>query len=148
MNQDIVDVFMANPQHSHTILGSSLEQFITFFHWYLYHQDFTFLPFHRMIIHKLEDIAFGRNKKRNLMINLPPRFGKSSIMKYMCAWSFMINPQSNCVYTSYSDDLVSNFSKDIRGIIESPAFKAFTSVKLDRAKTGAYMETSLGTASH
>ena len=145
MNQDIVDIFMKNPQHSHTILGSSLEQFITFFHWYLYHQDFMFLPFHRMIINKLEDIAFGRNKKRNLLINIPPRFGKSSIMKYMCAWSFMINPQSNCVYTSYSDDLVSNFSKDIRGIIESPAFKAFTNVKLDRAKTGAdYWATEQG----
>ena len=145
MNQDIVDTFLKNPQHSHTILGSSLEKFITFFHWYLYHQDFIFMPFHRKIINKLEDIAFGRNQKRNLLINIPPRFGKSSIMKYMCAWSFMINPQSNCVYTSYSDDLVSNFSKDIRGIIESPAFKTFTNVKLDKAKTGAdYWATEQG----
>jgi len=145
MNQDIVDVFMANPQNAHQILGSSLEQFITFFHWYIYHQEFIFMPFHRQIIHKLEDIAFGRSKKRNLLINIMPRAGKSAMMKYMCAWCFMINPQSNCIYTSYSDDLVSNFSKDIRAIIESPAFKAFTGVKLDRSKTGAdYWATEQG----
>lgn len=145
MNKDIVKQFMDAPQLAHQILGSSLEQFITFFHWYIYHQDFIFMPFHRLIVQKLEDIAFGRNKKRNLMINIPPRFGKSAIMKYFCAWSFMINPQSNCIYTSYSDDLVSNFSKDIRAIIESPAFKAFTGVKLDRSKTGAdYWATEQG----
>jgi len=97
MNQDIVDVFMANPQNAHQILGSSLEQFITFFHWYIYHQEFIFMPFHRQIIHKLEDIAFGRSKKRNLLINIMPRAGKSAMMKYMCAWCFMINPQSNCI---------------------------------------------------
>ena len=76
MNEKIVERFLDAPMSALHILGSSFEQFIRFFHWYIYHQEFIFKPFHMDIIHKLEDIAFGRNKKRNLMINLPPRFGK------------------------------------------------------------------------
>lgn len=76
MNEKIVEKFLDSPGTGLHILGSSFEQFIRFFHWYIYHQEFIFKPFHMTIIHKLEDIAFGRNKKRNLMINIPPRFGK------------------------------------------------------------------------
>lgn len=145
MNEEVINKFMEQPVLAHQILGSSFEQFIRFFHWYMYHNEFIFKPFHLLIIHKLEDIVFGRNKKRNLLINIAPRFGKSSIMKYFCAWSYLINPQSNCIYTSYSDDLVSNFSKDIREIVESPAFKAFSGIKLNKAKTGAdYWATEQG----
>lgn len=145
INEDVVKQFMESPAVARQILGASFEQFIRFFHWYMYHQEFEFMPFHLLIIQKLEDIAFGRNKKRNLMINIPPRFGKSSIMKYFCAWSYMVNPQSNCIYTSYSDDLANNFSKDIREIVESPAFKSFTGIKLNKAKTGAdYWATERG----
>lgn len=145
INEEVVNKFMENPVLAHQILGSSLEQFIRFFHWYMYHNEFIFKPFHVLIIQKLEDIVFGRNKKRNLLINIAPRFGKSSIMKYFCAWSYLINPQSNCIYTSYSDDLVSNFSKDIREIVESNAFKAFSGIKLNKAKTGAdYWATEQG----
>lgn len=145
MNERIVQSFMNEPNAALQVLGSSFEQFVRFFHWYMYHQDFVFLPFHLEIIHRLEDIAFGRNKKRNLMINLPPRFGKSSLMKYFCAWSYMLNPASNCIYTSYSDDLVSNFSKDIREIVTSDAFIKFTGIKLNKAKIGAdYWATEQG----
>ena len=80
MNERIVQSFMNEPNAALQVLGSSFEQFVRFFHWYMYHQDFVFLPFHLEIIHKLEDIAFGRNKKRNLMITLPPRCGTSSLM--------------------------------------------------------------------
>lgn len=145
MNEQIVKKFLDEPNAALQVLGSSFEQFIRFFHWYMYHQDFIFRPFHMEIIHKLEDIAFGRNKKRNLMINLPPRFGKSSIMKYFCAWSYMLNPSSNCIYTSYSDDLASSFSKDIREMVTSEAFLRFTGIKLNKAKIGAdYWATEQG----
>ena len=76
MNEKIVEKFLDSPGSALHILGSSFEQFIRFFHWYIYHQEFIFKPFHVEIIQKLEDIAFGRNKKRNLMINIPPRMGK------------------------------------------------------------------------
>ena len=145
MNDDIVKAFLADPQNGRMVLSASFANFIRFFHWYMYRSQFIFKPFHVKIIRKLEDIAFGRASRKNLMINLPPRMGKSSIMKYFCAWSYILNPHSNNIYTSYSDDLANAFSKDIRAIIESDAFKTFTGVYLNKGKTGAdYWETNLG----
>ena len=145
MNDDIVKQFLANPVEGRLALSASLKNFIAFFFWYMYRQQFIFRPFHNLIIRKLEDIAFGRAEKKNLIINMPPRFGKSAIMQMMCAWSYMLNPHSNCIYTSYSDDLTSAFSKDIRSIIESDAFKELTGIKLNKAKSGAdYWATTIG----
>lgn len=145
MNDEIIKEFMSNREAARYILGASLEKFIKFFHWYMYHQEFVIKDFHREIIRKLEDIAFGKADKRNLVINIPPRFGKSSIMKYACGWSYLLNPHSNCIYTSYSDDLANSFSKDIRAIVTSDPFRALSGIELDKAKTGAdYWGTTAG----
>lgn len=145
MNDDIIKQFLENPIEGRLALSASLKNFISFFFWYMYRQQFIFRPFHLKIIRKLEDIAFGRASKKNLIINMPPRFGKSAIMQLFCAWSYMLNPHSNCIYTSYSDDLTSSFSKDIRSIIESEAFKQLTGIKLNKAKSGAdYWATTIG----
>lgn len=145
MNDEIIQKFLENPIEGRLALSASLKNFIAFFFWYMYRQQFIFRPFHNLIIKKIEDIAFGRAEKKNLIINLPPRHGKSAICQMFCAWSYMLNPHSNCIYTSYSDDLTSSFSKDIRSIIESEAFKTLTGIKLNKAKSGAdYWATTIG----
>ena len=145
MNDEIVKQFLDNPVEGRLALSASLKNFIAFFFWYMYRQQFIFRPFHNLIIKKLEDIAFGRAEKKNLIINVPPRFGKSAIMQMFCGWCYMLNPHSNCIYTSYSDDLTSSFSKDIRAMVESDAFKTLTGIKLNKAKSGAdYWATTIG----
>ena len=145
MNDDIVKQFLANPVEGRLALSASFRNFVAFFHWYMYHQNFKFMYFHNLIIKKLEDIVFDRAEKKNLVINISPRFGKSTIMKYFCAWSYMLNPQSNCIYTSYSDDLVNSFSKDIRDIVTSKAFVELTGIQLNKSKSGAdYWATTRG----
>lgn len=145
MDDKIVETILANPREGRLALSASLRNFISFFHWYMYHQRFEFKYFHDLIIRKLEGIVFERAEKKNLIINLPPRFGKSTIMKYFCAWSYMVNSQSNCIYTSYSDDLANSFSKDIRDIVTSDAFVKLTGIKLNKSKSGAdYWATNAG----
>lgn len=145
MNDTIVKKFLDNPVEGRLALSASLRNFIAFFFWYMYRQQFIFRPFHNLIIKKLEDIAFGRAEKKNLIINMPPRMGKSSVCQMYGAWSYMLNPHSNCIYTSYSDDLTSAFSKDIRSIVESEAFRTLTGIKLNKAKSGAdYWATTVG----
>lgn len=145
MRDDIIQKFLDNPVEGRLALSASLRNFIAFFHWYMYHQEFKFLYFHNLIIKKLEDIVFDRAKKKNLVINISPRFGKSTIMKYFCAWSYMLNPQSNCIYTSYSDDLVNSFSKDIRDVVTSKAFVELTGIQINKSKSGAdYWATTKG----
>ena len=137
MDNKTIEAVLADPVNGRLALSASLGNFIKFFHWYLYHQEFVMKDFHLLVIRKIEDIAFGRAKKRNLLINIAPRFGKSSIVKYACAWSYMLNPASNCIYTSYSDDLASDFSKEIREIVESEAFRRLTGLGFKKGKTGA-----------
>lgn len=145
MNDEIVNQFLSNPVEGRLALSASLKNFIAFFFWYMYRQQFIFRPFHNLIIKKLEDIAFGRAEKKNLIINLPPRMGKSELCKMYDGWCYMLNPHSNCIYTSYSDDLTSSFSKDIRAMVESDAFKTLTGIKLNKAKSGAdYWATTIG----
>ena len=145
MNDEIVKRFLDNPIEGRLALSASFKNFIAFFFWYMYRQKFIFKPFHNLIIKKLEDIAFGRAEKKNLIINLPPRHGKSAICQMYCAWCYMLNPHSNCIYTSYSDDLTSSFSKDIRSMVESDAFQTLTGIKLNKAKSGAdYWATTIG----
>ena len=76
MNDTIVKKFLDNPVEGRLALSASLRNFIAFFFWYMYRQQFIFRPFHNLIIKKLEDIAFGRAEKKNLIINMPPRMGK------------------------------------------------------------------------
>ena len=145
MDDKVIEAVLDSPREGRLALSASLRNFISFFFWYMYRQEFIFKPFHNLIIRKLEDIAFGRAERKNLIINLPPRHGKSAICQMFCAWSYMINPHSNCIYTSYSDDLTSAFSKDIRSIIESEAFKKLTGIQLNKAKSGAdYWATTVG----
>lgn len=137
MDNKTIEAVLADPVNGRLALSASLGNFIKFFHWYLYHQEFVMKDFHLLVIRKIEDIAFGRAKKRNLAITIAPRLGKSSICKYACAWSYMLNPASNCIYTSYSDDLASDFSKEIREIVESEAFRRLTGLGFKKGKTGA-----------
>lgn len=145
MNQEIYNEIMKDPVNGRLVLSASFKNFISFFHWYLYRSDFIFMSFHDEIIRKIEDIAFGRSKKKNLCINMAPRLGKSTITRYACGWSYMLNPGSNCIYTSYSDDLANDFSKEIREIVESEPFFKLTGLTFKKDKKGAdYWVTSSG----
>lgn len=137
MNEEIIKALESDRQTGRAVLSGSLRNFIKVMYWYMNHREFNFQWFHDLIIKSLEDRVFGRAKKRNLIINMPPRMGKSTICQMFCAWSYMLNPQSNCIYTSYSDDLANSFSKDIKEMVTSPLFKRLTGVMLRKDKSGA-----------
>ena len=106
MDDRIVNEFLKDPVNGSAILKSSFKAFHTFFMWHIYRIDWEWRPFHDEIVNKIEDFVFGRNKKKNLVINIPPRFGKTKLMESFEAWSFLLNPYSNVIHTSYSDTLL------------------------------------------
>lgn len=120
------------------LLRSSLRRFIAIFHFYMTRQNFTFRPFHLELIRKLEERVFEPEKhKRNLYIGMPPRFGKTQITKYFCAWSFAVNPYSNFILTSYGSDLVLRSSKEVRSIINSELYRTLFNILLDPTTTAS-----------
>lgn len=77
---------------------------------------------HKDLLETLEDV-FNGNKTR-LVLNLPPRSGKTTLAKYLVAYSLTTNPKSNIIYTSYSQSLLSDIALSVQNILEHPIYKA------------------------
>lgn len=64
--------------------------------------------------------------------SFPPNFGKSYLGNYFSAWLLGLDPDGSILRISYSEELVTGFSRQIKGIIQSdrfsdvfPRFKAY-----------------------
>tara|TARA_R110002020_G_scaffold303642_2_gene519068 strand:+ start:2790 stop:4229 length:1440 start_codon:yes stop_codon:yes gene_type:complete len=121
INDDIITELQSSKLKESTklILQQSFKKFLQVVFYATEKKDFYLQDFHLEIINALELIVRGKLSTTNLIINMPPRFGKSTIVKYWLAWSYCINKDCNFLYTSYSDNLVLSFSDDIKKIIES-----------------------------
>jgi len=77
---------------------------------------------HKLICDALTDVFNGRTK--NLLINIPPRYSKTELVKMFTAWSIGNAPDSEYIYTSYSADLAVKNSYECREIIQSDEYRA------------------------
>jgi len=84
----------------------------------------------KQICDALTDVHEGRCRK--LMIEIPPRAGKSSLVIFFIAWAMSINPKCNFIYTSYSHDLVIKHTSTIRDIMQLQDYKTLFGVRLSR----------------
>jgi predicted phage terminase large subunit-like protein len=128
MTNEKIALLEGCPVEASQLLRTDFKLFIRVFHFYITKKDFIFKPFHNKIIEKLESIVYG--EPRNLVISISPRFGKSAIMRYFVAWTYAINKDCNNIYTSYSDDLVRQFSGEIRDLINSPLYQKLFHLKI------------------
>lgn len=127
MNIDKIDLderikyFENHLDEAQIIMTASLEQFIKTFHYIRKNEEFQIKDFHLQVIAELEELVFG--KQKNLLIEMPPRAGKSDMIDYFICWTYIINPNCNYIVTCYNDDLVGKFSKTMRSIIESDLYQ-------------------------
>lgn len=128
MNDEKIKLLESNPTEAAQLLRVDLQLFIKVFHFYITKQEFIFKSFHKKIIDKLESIVY--DKPRNLVISISPRFGKSAIMRYFIAWTYAINRNCNNIYTSYSDELVRQFSGEIRDLVNSPLYQKLFYIRI------------------
>lgn len=64
-----------------------------------------------------------RGTKKRLIINVPPRYGKSELLIHFIAWSLAKYPDSNFIYVSYSMSLAKKQTQTIREIISLPEYR-------------------------
>lgn len=57
-------------------------------------------------------------------ISVPPRSGKTTFAKYFLAFIWSQMPASNFIYTSYSQSLLGDISRELVGLLEHPVYKA------------------------
>lgn len=138
MTDEKLKLLEQSPVEAAYLLRVDFQLFIKVFHYYITKQEFIFKDFHKEIISKLESIVYDR--PRNLVISISPRFGKSAIMRYFIAWTYAINRNCNNIYTSYSDELVRQFSGEIRDLVNSPLYQKlfYIHIKEDTQNKGLW----------
>lgn len=110
---------------------------------------------HRLIAEKLEDVERGEIKR--LIINMPPRHGKSEIgSRCFPAWYLGRNPDKYIIAASYNADLANDFGRDVRNIVNAPEYQNVFDVELAQDskaanrwhtdKGGMYVAAGVGTA--
>lgn len=85
-------------------------------------RPFIVEPIHADLFQTMTEIF--EQKIQRININVPPRSAKTTIAKYFIAYCWTINPKMNFIYTSYSESLLANISKELMTILEHPAYKA------------------------
>jgi len=137
LSQESINTLLSTNEHRIATAIALQDDFKVFIKWTFYainKKEFIFKEFHLKIIKALEDIVSG-DLKKNLIINICPRYGKSAIVKYFCAWTYFRDIQCENIYTSYSDPLVLSFSDDIKGILQSHFLQCLCKIEFSESES-------------
>lgn len=125
---DVVKNLMDNPVEAEELLSANLFLFIKVFHFLTTNEQFQIKKIHKRIIKALMRIVLKEQK--NLLIEMPPRAGKSEIIDYFLCWTYTINPNCNNIITCYSDKLVGKFSKKMKEIVNTELYQKIFKLKI------------------
>lgn len=79
-------------------------------------------PHIRLLAWKLEQVAAGKIKR--LIVNMPPRHGKSNIIsRHFPAWYLGRNPHHQVLNATHTGDLSTDFGRDVRDAIEDEQYQ-------------------------
>lgn len=84
-----------------------------------------------------------RGETKRLIINVPPRYGKTELLINFVPWCLARYPDSNFLYISYAHSLAKKQTQTIKQIIEMPHYRKVFGVELkDDASAKDNFETS------
>lgn len=88
--------------------------------------------YHELLCNALMLVYMG--KITRLIINVPPAYGKTEFaVRLFVSWVLGKAPKKRFIYTSYSDDLATKTPSEVKGLIESPAYKkVFPDIELGK----------------
>ena len=121
------------------VLKYKCENSLLFFTRYIFKENtmrkFTVANHFKQIASTLEKVARGEIKR--LIINVPPRYGKTELaVKMFIAWGLANNNQAKFIHLSYSDDLALDNSSQSKEYVLSDAYQKFWSLTLKRDAQG------------
>ncbi len=123
---------------------SSLINFVKYIFKEVNGRPFQVKPFHIKICNALERAHKG--EIRRLIINIPPRTGKTELEIMFMAWELALNPRSYHLHLSYSDALSIKNSAKVKEYVQSKAFQTLwpMTLKADTKAKGFWENTSNG----
>lgn len=119
-------------------LKGSLLGFIQYFFKHITGRDFIIScpigreSHHITLCRALTEVQRLQIPYHRLNINVPPGYGKSTILSMWIAWCLAENPNSNFLYISYSFDLAVKHTTFIKTIVESRQYKYLFDVHLKK----------------
>lgn len=87
--------------------------FVGFVFWHIYKVNFIFYAFHK----ELAEILLRLPEEKRVIINAPPRIGKTELVKMYIAWRFLLDPTSSVIYCSYDEALVARKNREIKDLL-------------------------------
>lgn len=87
--------------------------FVGFVFVHLYKKNFIWYAFHK----ELAGILLDLPNTRRVIVNAPPRIGKTDLTKCYIAWRFLLDPSSTVIYCSYDEALVARKNREIKEIL-------------------------------
>ena len=87
-----------------------------------------------------------QGKCPRLLINLPPRYGKSELLIHFVAWSMAQYPDSQFIYVSYAHTLAAKMTQTIREIMQLKEYTDLFGVRIrdDSSAKDHFMTTNGG----
>ena len=95
---------------------------------------FHLIEGHKFVVEKLHEAMFKEYqavfdmKELRLNVNVPPRSAKTTFNKYFVAYTLAINPRAEFIYTSFSQDLLGDISRQIQSILNHPIYRKMYSL--------------------
>lgn len=96
--------------------------------------QFQTRPIHKAVFAFFEGIEAGKYKRS--IINIPPGFGKTHTFKAWVCRAFLRDDKVRFLHLSFSQELVSDNSLEIKTILSSPIAQAIRSVTLRKDSSG------------
>lgn len=89
-------------------------------------REFVEEELHSGLFEIFQDIYDQKTFRDN--INVPPRSGKTTLAKYFIAYCLAEDQRCNFIYTSFSQDLLSDISRSLASILQHPIYQAMYDV--------------------
>lgn len=109
----------------------NFEEYVKWIHPIAQGGQYDMTSAHSKLCAKLQEYAEGRNKKRNLLVNVSPGFGKSLLLQYFITWCFARNKNCMFCYIAYGERLIKKLSRESRNLMMSPEWEELFGKEMD-----------------
>ena len=96
--------------------------------------NFEVKSFHKEVFAVMQMVYSG--KIQRLIINIPPRHGKSEIVALFQAYVFFNNPTAKNMLICYASDLQSEKNALIQSYVQTPMFKKYSETRVYKRRKG------------
>ena len=103
-------------------------------------------PLHEQICRTLQNAVLGRLEphKPYIIINCPPRIGKSKLLEGLAAWTITTSPESQMIYTSFSEELVTDRVRYIQETLKRDWYRELWGDNLGTVQQATHFTTTAG----